>query len=126
MILLFDILSDLLKVDNILLIIKNNAAVSEIRGNSMHIKQKEKWITIGDNEGPAHMHINTDLVRTAEFIEEKKPDRTSFSVQFFDQNANRLLSVFFTKMYDQNNVFDFERKMIYEKLRTKYGSKIQF
>ena len=57
--LLFDILSDLLKINDILLIIKNNAAVSEIRGNSLHIKQKEKWITIGDNDGPAHMHVNT-------------------------------------------------------------------
>ena len=83
---LFDILSDLLEIDDILLIIKNNAAVSEIRSNSLHIKQKEKWITLGDNDGPAHMHINSELIRIAEFIEEERTDRTSFSIQFFDQN----------------------------------------
>lgn len=124
--LLLDILSDLLKIDDILLIIKNNAAISEIRSNSLHIKQKEKWITIGENDGPAHMHINIELIQTAEFVEEKRPDRTSFSVQFFDQNHERILSAFFTKMYGENNHPDFERKKIYEKLCQKYGLKIQF
>ncbi|HEY4679895.1 MAG TPA: ChuX/HutX family heme-like substrate-binding protein [Nitrosarchaeum sp.] len=123
---LLDLLSDLLKIDNILLIIKNNAAVSEIRSNSLHIKQKEKWITIGDNDGPSHMHINSELIQTAEFIEEKKPERTSFGVQFFDKNGERILSAFFTKMYDENNHLNFERKKVYEKLCQKYGSKIQF
>lgn len=124
--LLFDILSDLLEIDDILLIIKNNAAVSEIRSNSLHIKQKEKWITLGDNDGPAHMHINSELIRIVEFIEEERTDRTSFSIQFFDQNGERILGAFFTKMYDQNNNLNFERKKIYEKLRKKYGLKIQF
>lgn len=123
---LFDILSDLLEIDDILLIIKNNAAVSEIRSNSLHIKQKEKWITLGDNDGPAHMHINSELIRIAEFIEEERPDRTSFSIQFFDQNGERILGAFFTKMYDQSNNLNFERKKIYEELRKKYGLKIQF
>ena len=123
---LFDILSDLLEIDDILLIIKNNAAVSEIRSNSLHIKQKEKWITLGDNYGPAHMHINSELIRIAEFIEEERPDRTSFSIQFFDQNGERILGAFFTKMYDQSNNLNFERKKIYEELRNKYGLKIQF
>jgi len=123
---LFDILSDLLEIDDILLIIKNNAAVSEIRSNSLHIKQKEKWITLGDNNGPAHMHINSELILVAEFIEEERTDRTSFSIQFFDQNRERILGAFFTKMYDQGNNLNFERKKIYEKLRKKYGLKIQF
>lgn len=123
---LLDLLSDLLKIDNILLIIKNNVIVSEIRSNSLNIKQKEKWITIGDNDGPAHMHINTELVQTAEFIEDKRPDRTSFSVQFFDQNQERVLSAFFTKMYNENNTLNSERRKIYEKLSQKYGSKVKF
>jgi putative heme iron utilization protein len=124
--LLFDILSDLLEIDDILLIIKNNAAVSEIRSNSLHIKQKEKWITLGDNDGPAHMHINSELIRIAEFIEEERTDRTSFSIQFFDQNGERILGAFFTKMYDQSNNLNFERKKIYDKFCKKYGLKIQF
>lgn len=123
---LFDVLSDLVKIDNILLIIKNAGAVSEIQSNSLSIKQKEKWITIGDNDGPAHMHINTEMIQNAEFIEEQKLERTSFSVQFFDQDRNRILGAFFTKMYDQSNNLDAIRKQNYDNLRQKYSSKIKF
>jgi len=124
--LLLDILSDLLKIDDILLIIKNNAAVSEIKSNSLPIKQKEKWITIGDSNGPSHMHINAELISSAEFVEEEKPDRTSFSVRFFDQKGERVLGAFFTKMYDQNNELILERKKTYDDLCQKYNSKINF
>ncbi|EGP93141.1 ChuX/HutX family heme-like substrate-binding protein [Nitrosarchaeum koreense] len=123
---LFNVLSDLVKIDNILLIIKNAGAVSEIRSNSLSIKQKEKWITIGDNDGPAHMHINSELIQNAEFIEEQKPERTSFSVQFFDKDRNRILGAFFTKMYDQSMTLDTERKKTYDNLRQKYGMNIKF
>ncbi|HSA76721.1 MAG TPA: ChuX/HutX family heme-like substrate-binding protein [Nitrosarchaeum sp.] len=123
---LFNLLSDLVKIDNILLIIKNAGAVSEIRSNSLSIKQKEKWITIGDNDGPAHLHINTELIQNVEFIEEQKPERTSFSIQFFDKDDNRVLGAFFTKMYDQSMTLDNERKKTYDDLRQKYGSKIKF
>ena len=122
---LLTILSDLLKIDDILMIIKNNAAISEIKNNSLNIKQKEKWITIGDNNDPAHIHINTELIRSAEFIENEKSGRTSFSIQFFDENHERVLSIFFTKMYDDNEL-NTERKKIYEKLCQKYGAKIKF
>lgn len=123
---LFNVLSDLVKIDNILLIIKNAGAVSEIRSNSLSINQKEKWITIGDNDGPAHMHINSELIQNAEFIEEQKPERTSFSVQFFDKDRNRILGAFFTKMYDQSMTLDTERKKTYDNLRKKYGMNIKF
>lgn len=123
---LFNVLSDLVKIDNILLIIKNAGAVSEIRSNSLSIKQKEKWITIGDNDGPAHMHINSELIQNAEFIEEQKSERTSFSVQFFDKDRNRILGAFFTKMYDQSMNLDTERKKTYDNLRQKYGLNIKF
>ncbi|MFB5611937.1 MAG: ChuX/HutX family heme-like substrate-binding protein [Nitrosarchaeum sp.] len=123
---LLDILSDLVKINDVLLIIKNNAAVSEVRTNSLSIKQKEKWVTIGDNDGPAHIHINAELIQTAEFVEEEKPDRTSFSVRFFDHNGERIIGAFFTKMYDQNNNLNFDRKKMYEILYQKYGSKIKF
>jgi len=121
-----DILSDLLKIDDVLFIIKNNVAVSEIKNTSLPIKQKEKWITIGDNDGSAHMHINSELILFAEFIEEKKLDRTSLSVQFFDQNRERVFAAFFTKMYDQNNNLNFERKKIFKNLCKKHGLKIKF
>ncbi len=123
---LLDILSDLVKIDDILFIIKNDGAVSEIRSNSLSIRQKEKWITIGDNDGPAHMHINSELIKSAEFVQEEKIERTSFSVRFFNNNGERVLAVFFTKMYDDTKTLISERKKVYDQLNQKYSSKIQF
>ena len=53
-----DLLSDIISVENVLLIVKSNGATSEIRSNSLSIKQNEKWITIGDNDGPCHMPVS--------------------------------------------------------------------
>ena len=123
---LFELLSDLLKIDDLLFIVRNAGAVSEVRNNSLSIKQKEKWITIGDNYGPAHMHIDSELIKYAEFVQEVKPERTSFSVRFFNENDERVLAVFFTKMYDDTKTLISERKKVYDQLNQKYFSKIQF
>jgi len=124
--LLFELLSDLLKIDDLLFIVRNTGAVSEVRNNSLSIKQKEKWITIGDNDGPAHMHIDSELIKSAEFVQEVKPERTSFSVRFFNENDERVLAVFFTKMYDDTKTLISKRKKVYDQLNQKYSSKIQF
>jgi putative heme iron utilization protein len=123
--LLFKILSDLVKIDDILLIVKNSSTTSEIRSNSLNIKQRENWITIGDNDGPAHMHINSEMIKTIKFIQEERPERVSFSVRFFDSQGDRVLAAFFTKMYDDKKNLNFTRKKIYDDLCQKYGSIIQ-
>jgi putative heme iron utilization protein len=123
--LLLELLSDLVKIDDILLIVKNSGAVSEVR-SPLSIKQKEKWITIGDNDGPAHLHVNSELIKSAEFIEEEKPERTSFSVRFFDENDDRIIAAFFTKMYDDSKQLIPERKKIYDQVKQKFTSKIKF
>ena len=123
---LLELLSDIVKIDDILFIVKSNGATSEIRSNSLSIRQKEKWITIGDNDGPAHMHVDSELIKSAEFVEEEKPERTSFSVRFFNKNGERVLAAFFTKMYDESKKIISERKKVYDNLNKKYSSKIQF
>ena len=119
---LFEILYDIVKVDDVLFIVKSNGAVSEVRSNSLKIKQKEKWITIGDNDGPCHMHIDSELIKKAKFVIEEKPERTSFSIRFFDENENRVLAAFFTKMYDENKVLKNDRKQFFDNIYSKYGS----
>jgi len=119
-----DLLSDIISIKNVLLIVKSNGATSEIRSNSLSIKQNEKWITIGDNDGPCHMHVNNELIKRAEFVEEEKVERTSFSVRFFDENDQRVLACFFTKMYDEKKNLVSERRKLYDDLREKYGQKI--
>ena len=120
-----DLLSDIISIDDVLLIVKSNGVTSEMRSNSLSIKQKDKWITIGDNDGPCHMHVNHNMIKNAEFIVEEKPERTSFSVRFFDNNDERVLGCFFTKMYDENKNLKLERKKLYDDLLEKYGQKIE-
>ena len=123
---LFELSSDIIKVDDVLLITKNIGATCEIRSNSLTIRQKEKWITIGDNDRPAHMHINSEMIKSAEFIQEQRPDKISFSIRFFDENTERILAAFFTKMYDESKNLISERKDFYDSLHEKYSSKIKF
>ena len=121
-----EILSDLLKIDDILFVIKGGGAVSEIRSNSLGIRQKDQWITIGENDGPCHMHINSESIKNAKFITEEKPERTSFSVRFFDDKDERVLGAFFTKMYDENKILKPDRKKLYDEMFSKYGKIVEF
>ena len=123
---LFELLSDLLEIDDVLLIVKNSGVVSEVRSNSLGIRQKEKWITIGDNDGPAHIHVDSELIKSAEFVQEEKPERTSYSVRFYNETGERILAAFFTKMYDESKNLISERKKVYDKLNKKYSSSIKF
>ena len=118
-----NILSDLVNIDDVLFIVKSNGVVSEIRSNNLKIHDKEAWITIGENDGPCHMHINSELLIYAEFVAEQKPDRVSYSVRFFDGNDERVLACFITKMYDSDKNIILSRKKLYDDLFEKYGSK---
>lgn len=118
---LYNLLADIAKIDDILFIIKSGGATAEIRSNLLDIRQTGKWITLGDNDGPAHMHINPDQISYAKFIQEAKPERTSFSVRFFDDNGQRVLAAFFTKMYDESKSIIPWRKKTYLEIRQKYG-----
>jgi len=124
--LLFELLSDIIKIDDVLIITKNIGATCEIRSNSISIRQKEKWITIGDNDGPAHIHVNSEMIDSAEFIQEQKPDKISFSVRFFDKRNERVIATFFTKMYDESKNLISSRKELYDSLHSKYSSKVKF
>ena len=119
-----DLLSDIVSVDDVLMVVKSNSVTSEMRSNSLNIRQNNQWITIGDNDGPCHMHVNNDMVKRVEFVEEEKPERISFSVRFFDKNDERVLACFFTKMYDENKNIKLDRKNLYDYLLEKYGQKI--
>jgi len=124
-IMLKELLADIISIDDVLLVVKSNGATSEMRSNSLSIRQKDQWITIGDNDGPCHMHVNPYMIKHAEFVMEEKPERTSFSVRFFDDSNERVLGCFFTKMYDENKNLKLERKKLYDDLLEKYGQKIE-
>ena len=117
-----DLLSDIIKIDDILVIVRNDGAIIEMRSNSLNIRQKEKWISIGDNDGPCHMHIDSSLITEARFVQEKRTDRTSYSIRFFDKDGEKRFSTVFAKMYDEKLNLNPQRKKLYDDLFEKYGS----
>ena len=121
-----ELLEEIVRIDDVLMIVKNNGATMEMKSNSLSIRQKEQWITIGENDGPCHMHVNSDMIKNAEFVVEEKPERTSYSVRFFDENGTRVLGCFFAKMYDESKKIKLERKKLYNDLQDRYGQKIQY
>lgn len=118
-----ELLSDLVKIDDILFVVRSGGSIIEMRSNSLNIRQKDKWITIGDNNGPCHMHVDSEAIAKIKFIEEKKPERTSYSLRFYDKDGEKRLSAVFAKMYDEKMNLKSERKRFYDELFRKYGSK---
>lgn len=118
-----ELLSDILKINDILFIVRTDGAVIEMRSNSLKLRQKANWITIGDNDGPCHMHVDSSTVSKAQFVMEQKEDRTSYSIRFFDKDGRKLMSAVFSKMYDEKMNVRLERKKLYNDLFQKYGSK---
>lgn len=121
-IMLRDLLSDIIKIDDILIIVRAEGAIIEMRSNSLNLRQKDKWITIGENDGPCHMHIDASMITEARFIKEQKTDRISHSLRFFDKNGEKQFSTVFAKMYDKEMNLNLERKKLYDDLFQKYGS----
>ena len=118
-----ELLSDIIKIDDILIIVRTEGAIIEMRSNSLGIRQKDKWITIGENDGPAHMHIDSSIIKEARFIKEQKTDRISYSIRFFDKNDEKHFSTVFAKMYDKEMNLNQNRKKLYDEIFEKYGSK---
>lgn len=124
--LLYDLLADIVAIDNVLFIVKSDGATAEIRSNSLDIRKNGKWITIGSNEGPAHMHVNSEQIASAKFVKEKRLEKSSFSIRFFDDDDKRILAAFFAKMYDEyDNLIPWRRRQ-YEELDTKYAGSVNF
>lgn len=118
-----ELLSDISKINDILFIVRTGGAIIEMRSNSLKLRQKDNWITIGDNDGPCHMHLDSSTVSKAQFVKEQKEDRTSYSIRFFDKDGQKLMSAVFSKMYDEKMNIRQERKKLYDDLFQKHGSK---
>jgi len=117
-----DLLSDIIKIDDILIIVRAEGAIIEMRSNSLNLRQKDKWITIGENDDPCHMHIDANMITEARFIKEQKTDRISHSLRFFDKSGEKQFSTVFAKMYDKEMNLNLERKKLYDDLFKKYDS----
>ena len=118
-----DLLSDIVKISDVLLIVRSGGAIIEMKSNSLSLRLKDNWITIGNNEVPCHMHIDSNSVSKAQFVEERKENKISYSIRFFDKEGQKLFSAVFSKMYDEKMNLNQEREKLYYNLFKKYGSK---
>lgn len=119
-----DLLRDIVKEENVLMSVNTGGAIIEMRVNKdLPFRVNENWITIGDDQGPCHMHINKKEVNEVRFVKEDKQTGISYSIRLLNAKGERVLAVFFTKMHDDNGNPIKERIDRYEQIFKKYGSR---
>lgn len=120
----YDILEDIVRMPDILMIVKSGPAVAEIRSHGLMLRSSKEWITIGENDGPAHMHLKISGVHSIKFVREQKPNRTSYSVRFLNDAGERVLAAFFTKMYDSDMKIIASRRDLFDTLEKKWETDV--
>ena len=120
-----DLIKDILSLDNIMLSVRSQGAVAELRiDRNTPFRIKDQYATIGDEKGQWHAHINIYETKVAKFVSEQKENgRKSYSLRFFNSEDGLILRVNFLKMYDHENAIIQESLSQYEKFYTKYGQR---
>jgi putative heme iron utilization protein len=121
----YQLISDILSQQDILLSVNSGSSISEARvEKALPFRIREKWATIGDENRPWHIHLNMKEVVQARFVKEPRSDgRQSYSIRFFDSNGNLSMRANFTKMYDSNGNLVKEKAAKFNEIYTRYGSK---
>ncbi|MFQ5969577.1 MAG: hypothetical protein ACE5J2_03660 [Nitrososphaerales archaeon] len=119
-----DLLRDILNEDNVLMSVNTGGAIIEMRvRKGLQFRVKENWITIGDDQGPCHMHVNKNEIKEVRFVKEDKETRVSYSIRLLNAKRERIVAAFFTKMYDDSGNPVHKRIQRYEQIFKKYGSR---
>ncbi|GIU71211.1 MAG: hypothetical protein KatS3mg003_1277 [Candidatus Nitrosocaldaceae archaeon] len=117
-----ELLRDLTNEEDIIAAISNGNAVAEVAISNLPIKVSEEWIRVGI-EGESHIHIKKNAIRFVQFLREvKSNNRMSFSIRLLDANKERILAIYFVKMYDGEQLKR-ERVERYEDIFKRYGSR---
>ena len=120
-----DLIKDILSLDNIMLSVRSQGAVAELRiDRNTPFRIKDQYATIGDEKGQWHAHINIYETKVVKFVSEQKENgRKSYSLRFFNSEDGLILRVNFLKMYDHENAIIQETLSQYEKFYRKYGQR---
>ncbi len=121
---LIDLLRDIVNEENVLVSVNTGGAIIEMRIiKDLPFLVRENWITIGDDQGQSHMHVNKSEINEVRFVKEEKQNRTHYSIRLLNAKGERVLAAFFTKMQDDDGKPIKERVERYEQLFKKYGSR---
>jgi len=121
----YQLISDILSQQDILLSVNSGSSIAEARvEKALPFRIREKWATIGDENRPWHIHLNMKEIVQARFVKEPRSDGSqSYSIRFFDSYGNLSMRANFTKMYDSNGNLVKEKAAKFDEIYTKYGSK---
>ncbi len=117
-----ELLRDLINEEDIIAAISNGNAIAETLISNLPIRVSEEWIRIGV-EGESHIHIKKNAIKFVKFVKEERSNgRTSFSIRLLDEQKERVLAIYFLKMYEDDQLRK-DRVDKYEQIFNKYGSR---
>jgi len=105
--------------------VNSGSGICEVKSEKgLPVRVSDKWLTIGNDDKPWHIHLNLESVTTAKFIiEERQNGMNGYSIRFFDSQGNIIMRANFVKMYDDNGNLISKKYERYDELFTKYGNK---
>lgn len=120
-----ELVSDILSLDDIMFSVNSGSGICEVRNErGLPVRINDKWMTIGQEDKPWHIHLNLQNVTTAKFVKETRQSGISgYSIRFFDSNGNIALRANFVKMYDDNGNLLSAKTRSYDELFIKYGKR---
>ena len=120
-----ELVSDILDIDNIMFSVNSGSGICEVKSErGLPVRVSDKWLTIGNDDKPWHIHLNLESVTTAKFIiEERQSGMNGYSIRFYDSQGNIIMRANFVNMYDDDHILIPKKYDKYNELFIKYGHK---
>ena len=120
-----ELVSDILKIENIMFSVSSGSGICEVKcEKDLPVRVSDKWLTIGNDDKPWHIHLNLENVTMAKFvIEERQSGMNGYSIRFYDSQGNIIMRANFVKMYDDDHTLIPKKYDRYNELFIKYGHK---
>ena len=120
-----ELVSDILKIENIMFSISSGSGICEVKcEKDLPVRVSDKWLTIGNDNKPWHIHLNLENVTMAKFvIEERQSGMNGYSIRFYDSQGNIIMRANFVNMYDDDHILIPKKYDKYNELFIKYGHK---
>ena len=120
-----ELVSDILKIENIMFSISSGSGICEVKcEKDLPVRVSDKWLTIGNEVKPWHIHLNLENVTMAKFvIEERQSGMNGYSIRFYDSQGNIIMRANFVKMYDDDHTLIPKKYDKFNELFIKYGHK---
>src|SRR6187397_1990855 len=119
-----ELVTDILDIDNIMFSVNSGSGICEVKSErGLPLRVKDKWLTIGNDDKPWHIHLNLENVTMAKFvIEERQSGMNGYSIRFYDSQGNIIMRANFVKMYDDDHTLIPKKYDKFNELFIKYGN----